>query len=196
MVGKKEEKRKVAPIVSPEGELTYAFFTEADTRFEEPTYKGNLILGDEESKPMRDQLSTMLAEFAEAEGKKAGNPPFEKQEDGRWMFKLKQKRDVDWAIEEGKSLAPQVLDVAGNRILGKKDKVGNGSIGSVEIQPRLTKSPQGCFVVLRPVRVRLTKFIPYIGDGGSAWSDEFASAAEPSEDANAPANPSDADIPF
>lgn len=178
-------KHKNERLITPKGELQYAWLTTADTKFN-PTgvYKTNLKL--EQTEATEKLVGSIEAIFEEAyanndkvkalkaKGKKVLKAPFyEELEDGSFEFRFKQNKLIPNKQDESNPYTAKIA-IFDNKAVpvvaskAKNLKIGNGTVAKVcfEVVPYFVASTKTFGVTLRLCSVQIIKLVEY--EGGSS----------------------------
>lgn len=176
------------PYQTSVGRIDYSHVVVPDTKFGAPVYHVTFSLDPTEGKAMLAELEAKHPSFK-------GLIPYQVKDDGRYSFKVKQRKYIQWfdkGVKQEKELLPTLLNKDNTPYEGAEP--WGGSTGEVAMYLEPTKGPQGESVALRLKGVRFHDVV--LGSGGGAADPMFGPAPVSGAAASEEETDFDDDIPF
>lgn len=181
-------KKKVSiRFQTPVARLDYNHLITPDTKFGPPVYSTNVVLDATEGKQVLEEMEALHPTFK-------GLIPYTVKDDGSYVFKIKQRKYIQWFDKDGKKqekeLTPTLLN-SDNTVYSGAEPWG-GTTGEVALFLEPTKGPKGESIALRLKGVRFHDVVL----GGAGAGDPLFGPSEASGVNSEEAPEFDDEIPF
>lgn len=165
----KPKKLKI-PYQTNVGRIDYSHVLVPDTKFGAPVYHLTLSFDPTEGKALLADMESKHPSFKNL-------IPHRVLDDGRYSFKIKQRKYITWydakGVKQEKEVSPTLLNKDNTAYTGAEP--WGGTTGEVALYLEPTKGPQGESIALRLKGVRFHDVV--LGSGGGAGDPLFGPAA-------------------